>query len=100
MARPLSSGNEPDESDVLASEVWVPPAAVPALVPVTVLPVDAELPDPPVPLPPEPVPFGLLAVQNRVSVVWPAGPIGCGFNDGETQAGPAPGVSAKAGVEL
>src|SRR2546428_2153769 len=89
-ARPLSSG-VPDESDALASVVCLPPPVLPAPVPVLVRPD---------PLPPEPDPFGLVDVQNSVWVVCPAGSVGCGFSDCETQAGPWLGVSANAGAAV
>jgi hypothetical protein len=97
----LSSGADPavPEPVELASEVWPPPAVEP---PPVLAPVDPE-PDPVDPLPAEPAPFvvgfGVGVEQKRVEVVEPAGSVGCGFNDCETQAAPWLGVSAKAGAD-
>ena len=95
----LSSGAEdavPDPVE-LASEVW-PPAveAPPVLAPVEPEPAPVE------PRAPEPDPLvvglGLGVVQKSEAVAPPAGSVGCGFNDCETQAGPWAGESAKAGA--
>ncbi len=61
-----------------ASEVWPPPAVVPAPDVPAVLPAEPDPlePDPPDPLPPEPDPLGFDGVQNSVFVVSPAGSVG------------------------